>query len=259
MGEGSSDNFRWLDGVLGSAVSLRAKVVASFLFLRNGRQGCFPSWTGIGQGCGFSRSTVARAIAALEDRGFLRIIRHHQKPPSYIFSGVSPLTPINPIGVSSDTPETAHRCQSRHPIGVSSDTRNIPREHPNNNPPTPQGGLQGGTASPLRARRIAKPATTQLEALYQAYPRHVARGAAFKAIAKALSKAPYETLLAAVQAYATAQTGHEAQFIPHPATWFNAEHWTDDQRDWVAWKSASAKRIEERIGRCEAAQGKYQT
>jgi len=41
-----------------------------------------------------------------------------------------------------------------------------------------------------------------------------------------------------VQAFAVAVTGQSNQYIPHPATWFNQERWTDDRATWVAWKDA---------------------
>ena len=75
-------------------------------------------------------------------------------------------------------------------------------------------------------------------ALYQAYPRKVAKGAARKAIRKALllplekGGVSFDALLDAVQEYARAKEGQESRYIPHPATWFNAERWADDRDDW---------------------------
>jgi len=72
----------------------------------------------------------------------------------------------------------------------------------------------------------------QAMALYKAYPRKVARGAALKAIKKALQTEPFEVLMDAVQEYSRAKEGQERQFIPHPSTWFNQERWDDDREDW---------------------------
>lgn len=66
------------------------------------------------------------------------------------------------------------------------------------------------------------------ELVYEAYPKKVARGAALKAIAKALKTVPFETLLARTKAYAESVSGSDPKYIPHPATWFNQERYLDD-------------------------------
>ena len=72
--------------------------------------------------------------------------------------------------------------------------------------------------------------------IYQLYPRKEARPVALKAIEKALKKISADELRAAVVEFAKAQAGQEARFIPHPATWFNAERWTDERSTWAAWR-----------------------
>lgn len=73
-----------------------------------------------------------------------------------------------------------------------------------------------------------------IEQIYQAYPRHEAKAAAKKAIAKALKKIEWDQLLEAVNAYAASPRVRcsEIRFIPHPATWFNQERWRDDRSLW---------------------------
>ena len=77
--------------------------------------------------------------------------------------------------------------------------------------------------------------TPEIQAIYWAYPKHVGRAAAYKAIGKALKivarehEKPAEWLLEAVEAYAKfALSNIEAEYIPYPATWFNAERWADE-------------------------------
>ena len=75
----------------------------------------------------------------------------------------------------------------------------------------------------------------EAEAIYAAYPRKQGRGKALKAIDNALRTKPFPELLEAVQAYAGAVsrwTDAELAFVPHPATWFNAERWSDDRATW---------------------------
>ena len=69
--------------------------------------------------------------------------------------------------------------------------------------------------------------------IYEAYPKHVAPAAAQKAIEKALTKVPADALLEAAQAFRSATENWDKQFIPHPATWFNAGRWEDDRSTWV--------------------------
>ena len=71
-----------------------------------------------------------------------------------------------------------------------------------------------------------------IEAIYQAYPKHVGKKAALKAIEKALEHIGYSELLAAVTEYDAAVAGSDSQFIPHPATWFNHRRWEDDRSEW---------------------------
>lgn len=82
------------------------------------------------------------------------------------------------------------------------------------------------------------------DAIYAAYPRHVGKEAALRAIEKAakrvkgwilIDSGPYPQLLRAVEKYADAVTRWPAadkKFIPHPATWFNQGRYDDDPREW---------------------------
>jgi hypothetical protein len=71
--------------------------------------------------------------------------------------------------------------------------------------------------------------TVQVLAIYEAYPKHVCKPPGLKAIAKALRKLPFEQLLARTKEYAEhcRMTGKDPQYIPHPATWFNADRYND--------------------------------
>jgi DNA-binding Lrp family transcriptional regulator len=78
------------------------------------------------------------------------------------------------------------------------------------------------------------------EQVYAAYPLKVARGAALKAIAKALAEARKTdggaaAILRATMDYAEATAKWaeaDRKFIPHPATWFNRQSYTDDPETW---------------------------
>ena len=87
------------------------------------------------------------------------------------------------------------------------------------------------------------------EQVYNAYPLKVGRGAAIKAICKALTEARKTdggaaALLRATMDYAAAvKQWPEAdrKFIPHPATWFNRGSYSDDHATWARQESTKGR------------------
>jgi hypothetical protein len=70
--------------------------------------------------------------------------------------------------------------------------------------------------------------TILFEEFWQAYPRKISKVAAAKAYAKAIGKASPEHLLNAVDGWKKSKVfSTDEQYIPHPATWLNAERWND--------------------------------
>lgn len=87
-----------------------------------------------------------------------------------------------------------------------------------------RGGGEQETSSP--------PVTIgEFDAFWQQYPRKVGKGDARKAYARARRKATPEALLASVAVLARAYQGQDVKYIPHPATWLNAERWSDNPAD----------------------------
>jgi hypothetical protein len=62
---------------------------------------------------------------------------------------------------------------------------------------------------------------------WEVYPRKVGKGTARKAFKSALLKTSFETLKAAARAFAAKCAGKDETFIPHAASWLNAERWQD--------------------------------
>jgi hypothetical protein len=86
-----------------------------------------------------------------------------------------------------------------------------------------------------------------LEAIYQAYPRHVAKRSALKAIESALKRLiacdthkdsadpagdALDFLLSQTTLFAASHAGQQGKFTPHPATWFNRGSYIDDPSEW---------------------------
>ena len=87
------------------------------------------------------------------------------------------------------------------------------------------------------------------EDIYKAYPRHVAKPPAIRAIVKALMKVDAKALLAKTKAYAASVEGMAKCFVPYPATFFNREMYNDDLDE----INANPKDV----GRIEPPEGKY--
>lgn len=92
-------------------------------------------------------------------------------------------------------------------------------------------------AAPGKKKKGGAAALAECLAIYAAYPRHVGRDKACKAIAGALARSGLESgaLLARVRAYAEAVAKWppaDRDYIPHPATWFNQGRYADDPREW---------------------------
>ena len=91
----------------------------------------------------------------------------------------------------------------------------------------------------------------QLESIYQAYPRHVKKAVALKAIENALKKIaergtrdPVGWLLDRVKKFAGSNAGQKGEFTPHPSSWMNGEQYDDDDREWQN-QNGNAKRAGE--------------
>jgi hypothetical protein len=84
---------------------------------------------------------------------------------------------------------------------------------------------------PSRKRKADFSPTAQEVALYKAYPKHTAPNNAYRAIRKALVLKPFDELVLAVGAFSRkcSREGTEEKFIPHPASWFNAGRYDDEE------------------------------
>jgi hypothetical protein len=110
----------------------------------------------------------------------------------------------------------------------------------------PQTPFADATALLPNKAKNSKPTPTQVERLYSLYPRKRDKLAAKKAILEATTVVmagdadhpamPLEDALdylaQRVNLYAECVQGCDPNFIPYPASWFNAGSFWDDTRDW---------------------------
>ena len=103
--------------------------------------------------------------------------------------------------------------------------------HTANQIPTPSSSSSLSTTTPKQKLRTLP--QNALERVYAAYPRKVGKGAAIKAIKKTLLRiAPDRDvgwLEARVLRFAAQCEFSDAQYVPHPATWFNQERYDDPE------------------------------
>jgi hypothetical protein len=96
--------------------------------------------------------------------------------------------------------------------------------------------------------------TVAVESVYLEYPKKAAKPDALRAISKALKKTKLCDLIAKTRAYAQAAVGQNPQYIPYPASWFNAQRYNDAPETWFA-KSAEQElpgwKVDEEIRRLE--------
>jgi len=96
-----------------------------------------------------------------------------------------------------------------------------------------KGKERSPSRAPSRTPSRTPTSVAEIESIYQLYPRKMAKKAALKAIESALKTVSVEDLTEAVKSFATCVEGRDSQFVPYPASWFNAGRWTDDREEWA--------------------------
>ena len=96
---------------------------------------------------------------------------------------------------------------------------------------------------PVKFSPKPPPTDDGFEAFWEAVPRKVAKGAAKKAYAKALRLTDSAALFSAMKAYAAERRGEPEQYTAHPASWLNAERWSDEPAERKPDAADDARRI----------------
>jgi hypothetical protein len=90
------------------------------------------------------------------------------------------------------------------------------------------------TSTSIKKRNVSK---SEIEALYQHYPRKVGKRAALAAITKALDRVadrvedPVAWMEERVTTFSKSPVA-QGSFCPHPATWWNQDRFDDDAQEW---------------------------
>ncbi len=194
----------------------------------------WPGSKSMADACQMSETTVKKAIKELEDRNMLQVRRSTggRDTNTYFITAPSKWTTPpcgDPVATRPPPPRVATPTPSPDtskgtPLSLSIEeketsptgselfdveqTKKISKKHP-------------------RSDQLAE--DPQVQAIYKAYPRHKQPVPARRAIAKAIKKIGYEKLIAATLKYADycKRAAIKEEFIPYPATWYNAESWDD--------------------------------
>lgn len=164
----------------------------------NNGQIAFPSYNTIAKNMGVSRNTAIKSIKSLEDKGLLLV---------------------------SNKFENSVQTTNRYTLNL---LRGVQEMHY----PSAGDALPPVQEVDTDKEQIKKNKLKTIEKIYTEYPKKVAKKAALKAIEKAIKKIDPDELLEVVKEYANKIAWKETQYIPNPATWFNAEQWEDDQSTW---------------------------
>lgn len=113
----------------------------------------------------------------------------------------------------------------------------IPSSIPSSSPQAMLGSCPSPSPSPIKTNTLARFASSDIERIYEAYPRKIGRGKALLAIRKALEREianddPVKALLDKTAEFARSPAGQNGSFTPHPATWFNQGRFFDDPEEW---------------------------
>lgn len=87
--------------------------------------------------------------------------------------------------------------------------------------------VEQGTGKDASVRRPSAEADPLFDEFWSTYPRREAKGAARKAWDKATTRAATADILAGATRYRD-QPGRDPRYTAHPATWLNADRWSDE-------------------------------
>lgn len=161
---------------------------------------CFPSLQTLARECEMDKATVTRHLADLEAAGLIE--RRKRTRDNGSQTSTEYLLRLETPVANRDSP----CCKTQQP--------------PVANYAPPNLGSKNLGSEPEHIR-----ADDGFERFWMVYGHKVAKGAARKAFKAALRKADAETITEGARRFAAVRN---PQYVPHAATWLNAERWGDD-------------------------------
>jgi DNA-binding transcriptional ArsR family regulator len=193
-----------------------AKIVLYWLAdHHNGETGrCFPSLKTLERECEMSRPAIIRHLSALEDAGL--ISRDQRKRENG--SQTSTAYRLHLVPVTKRNPPCSETLQ---PPVTNQDPLNLGTiNHGNEQEDT------GVSLSVLPCSVVD--VEKAFDEFWEHYPRKIKKKDAKTSFAKAAKKHKTDDILFGLSQQIDTMKSKEQQFIPHAATWLNAERWTDE-------------------------------
>jgi hypothetical protein len=218
--------------------------VYGHLVRRASRHGvAWPSIASMARICRLHPQTVRKSIKELKRRNMVQIEPRAGETSHYILTQPSSWqSPIqtNPSKISGP-PSLSQGTPQKSMQGYPCETDGVKGNPVEENPKKEIHSLAGasgavGNSSSSKILSVEEQAT----AIYDAYPRQLARKPALHAIKNALGKTTFEELLRRTEQFAEAWAdADDLRFCPHPANWFRDERFNDDPKTWRPPSSAS--------------------
>lgn len=190
---------------------------------------CWPSLRSMGERLGASTDTVRRRVRELQTVGAITVTERQRGDGSqasnlYTVHQVPP----TPGTAATGAPSSAARAASQQREALNQNQEPEPSEPQNTDTaaaalPLP---LPPPEPAPAKPDKLAG-----FDEFWQAYPRKIAKGNARKAWPRAVKAAGSpEVLRQAADAFAVhvKAEGTAPQYVPHAASWLNAERWADE-------------------------------
>lgn len=206
----------------------------------------YPSVENVSLETGIGKRQVQRYLKSFVDRGFLAIEEHAKggrgHARSYRFTiekGDAASTGDYSQRVTSQASTSEERVTFEATKGDISDTERVTSEtrkgdiHASagvNSPEPPKELPRTNTPKPPSKTKpeLTEEQQRRFECWYTAYPRKVDKAKAVKAW-KAIDPSDDLTdrMVAKVEEWAASESWRDVNYVPYPATWLNAERWTD--------------------------------
>jgi len=197
----------------------------------------WPGYTYLEKATGVSRGGISKAIAGMEERGFLTRLHGVEKSTAYrlnlgftgVHSGNTKCSLSEQQVFTQETPSVHSVNQSRTVIQDSEAGQEHRGSDFSEDDPPSLPSDEALAASVPPAEKTKTSSERELFAhFWDAYPRKVGKGAARKAFSQALKKADVEVIAKGLDALIEERRGKDPKYTPHPATWLNQERWLDE-------------------------------
>lgn len=228
----------WAYGQTHAQLKAGAKfILVALADLADQDHSCFPGVTQLAQMTSSSPASVKRGLTQLADLGYITAERRHRKDGSrtsnryYLAVEQEPESApdIDPDSLSVNlSPSDSDQVSNRTNLSLNLSHPRAQIEPPILEPLVNPQIEPTVNSLIVIADSPADDTDAQFAQFWKIWPRHDAKKVALAKFKLAAKKLPAVEIVAAAQAWLTARTALDPQFVPHAATWLNQERWNDE-------------------------------